>query len=396
MHLFYGLLDLPWWGNIVALLILTQITIMSITVYLHRHQAHRALDLHALPSHFFRFWLWLTTGMETKAWAAIHRKHHARCETEEDPHSPQVLGLPKVMWEGAELYRKEAKNKETLTRYGQGTPDDWLERRLYTRHSAKGIILMLGIDLLLFGVPGLTIWALQMAWAPFFAAGIVNGIGHFWGYRNFECKDAARNLTPFGVFIGGEELHNNHHAYPTSAKLSIKWWEFDSGWLCIKILEMLGLAKVKRIAPKPHLIPEKKHIDLDTLRDIINNHIQITTTYSKKVILPLFKQEKAKAPPEERNLWSRIKSSLIREESLIPEPNKQFLEKFLANNHRLQIVYQFRKQLQSIWSKSAATQKELLEALQAWCQAAEATGIQKLQEFVSYLKSYSLRTALSN
>ena len=220
--MFYGLWHLPWWGYPLVLLVLTHITIVCVTVFFHRHQAHRALDLHASVSHFFRFWLWLTTGMVTKEWASIHRKHHAKCETEEDPHSPQILSLPTVLWKGTELYRKESRDPETLLRYGQGTPDDAIEK-FYQRRTRLGVFTMLGIDMVLFGVPGIAIWALQMAWIPFFAAGVVNGIGHFWGYRNFECSDASRNVFPWGIFIGGEELHNNHHTYPTSAKMSVKW-----------------------------------------------------------------------------------------------------------------------------------------------------------------------------
>jgi len=393
--MFYGILDLSWVGYLLVFLSFTQLSIAAVTLYLHRCQAHRALELHPLVSHLFRFWLWLSTGMETKAWAAIHRKHHAKCETAEDPHSPIVLGLPKVLWEGAELYRKEAKNKETLQRYGQGTPEDWIERNVYTKHSILGVWIMLAVDLLLFGVPGLTFWAFQMMWIPFFAAGVVNGVGHYWGYRNFECKDAATNITPVGIFLGGEELHNNHHAYPTSAKFSIRWWEFDMGWFYIRLLEIFGLARAKRVAPQPQIIPGKHHIDVDTLRDLITNRIQVMTAYTKDVILPLFYLEKDKISPEEKSLWSRFKFSLIREESLVEESQKQRLEIFLAKHGKLHEVYQFRKRLQAIWDKTTASQKELLDALQEWCQAAEATGIQKLQDFAAYIRAYRLRPALA-
>lgn len=391
MDYFYGLLNLPWWGNIIALLLLTHITILGVTIFLHRHQAHRSLDLHSSISHFFRFWMWLTTGQETKAWAAIHRKHHAHCETINDPHSPVVLGIKTVLWNGTELYRKEAKNKETLDRYGHGTPDDWIEKHLYTPHSAKGIFIMLALDLLLFGVPGLTIWALQMSWIPFWAAGVVNGIGHFWGYRNFECSDAARNISPLGIFIGGEELHNNHHTYPTSAKLSVKKWEFDIGWGYIKLLSFLGLAKVKRVAPKPHIMMGNAQIDAVGLTDIIYNRFQVMTEYSKEVILPIFKQEKEKAPAKEKWLWRKVKHVIVREESLIDESGRQYLEQFLQGNKSIQVVYNYRKQLQSIWGRTAANQKELLEAMQEWCLRAEASGIQSLQKFVVYLKGYRLQ-----
>lgn len=280
--MYNGLFDLPWWGYVLVALALTHVTIVSVTVFLHRHQAHRALELHALPSHFFRFWLWLTTGMVTKEWAAIHRKHHAKCETAEDPHSPQTRGLHKVLWEGAELYRAEAKNVETLQRYGHGTPDDWLERKVY-RHSILGVAIMLVIDLVAFGPLGLTIWAVQMAWIPFWAAGVVNGVGHFWGYRNYDCDDASRNLLPWGILIGGEELHNNHHSFATSAKLSAKWYEFDIGWMYIRLLELLGLAKVKKTIPRPRFGEVKPVPDLDTLQAIVTHRYDVMTRYVRSL-----------------------------------------------------------------------------------------------------------------
>ncbi len=246
-----GIWDLPWWGYIAYTLLLTHITIVAVTVYLHRHQAHRAVDLHPIISHFFRFWLWLTTAMVTRQWVAVHRKHHARVETAEDPHSPVVFGIRKVLLEGAELYRAEARDPAIAEKYGHGTPDDWLERNIYSTRFEYGTPLMLVIDLILFGLLGLSVWAIQMAWIPFFAAGVVNGLGHYWGYRNYELPDASTNFMPWGILIGGEELHNNHHAFPSSAKFSSKWWEFDLGWLHIRALCALGLARVKKIAPKP-------------------------------------------------------------------------------------------------------------------------------------------------
>lgn len=392
MNLFYGILDLPWWGYIVTILILTHITVTAVTLFLHRTQAHRGLELHPIISHFFRFWLWLTTGMETRAWTAIHRKHHAKCETVDDPHSPQILGLSTVLWKGTELYRKEARNLETLERYGQGTPDDWMERNIYLKHTSLGYKIMLTTNLILFGVPGLIIWAAQMGWIPLLAAGIVNGIGHYWGYRNFECPDAATNVSPWGFLAGGEELHNNHHTYPTSAKFSVKWWEFDIGWLYIRILSALGLAKVKRIAPTPVIVPGKSAIDAEALRAIISNRFQVMTSYSKNVILPLFYQEKEKVSGAELGLWSRIKSILIRDDALVNETGRQHLETFLAQNTRIKEVYNYRQRLQAIWDRTAASQKELLDALHEWCCQAEATGINKLQEFVLYLKGYTIKT----
>lgn len=384
----FGLLQLPWWGYIVVTLVLTQLTILSVTIYLHRCQAHRALDLHPIASHFFRFWLWMATGMLTKEWTAIHRKHHAKVETAEDPHSPQVKGIKKVFWQGTELYRKEARNKETLERYGQGTPDDWIERNVYTKYSATGVISMLLIDLLLFGTIGLTIWAVQMAWIPFFAAGVVNGIGHFAGYRNFECQDASRNVFPIGFFIGGEELHNNHHTFGTSAKFSVKWWEFDIGWLVIRLMQFVGLAKPKRIPPKPVLNPNKSQIDLDTLKAVLTNRFQVMAQYSKNVIMPVLREEQRRAGEAGRSLLRRGRTLLIRETSLVREPDQQQLVKVLEHHQTLAVVYRLRLQLQNIWARSTATQKELVDALQQWCKQAEATGIEALREFVSHLKAY--------
>jgi len=378
----FGLLNLSFWGDVIALLLLTHITIIGVTVYLHRSQAHRSLVLHPVLSHFFRFWLWLTTGMETKEWVAVHRKHHAKCETIDDPHSPQVKGIKKVFFEGAELYREEAKNADTLDRYGQGTPDDWIERHLYTKHSVLGIVIMLGIDLILFGIPGITIWALQMLWIPLFAAGVVNGIGHYWGYRNFECPDAARNILPLGAFVGGEELHNNHHTFPTSAKLSIKPWEFDLGWAYIRLFQCLKLATVKRVPPELKDMPGKLHIDLDTLGALITNRFQVMARYSKEVLLPVLREETEKANSAmSRALLKRAKTSLIRTESLLNEEGKRQLADIIDKHHMLALVYQYRVRLQAIWSRTTVTQRELLEALQEWCRQAEATGIIVLRKF---------------
>lgn len=384
----YGYLDLPWWGYVVYALVCTHITIAAVTIYLHRCQAHRSLDLHPVVSHFFRVWLWLTTGMDTRAWAAIHRKHHAKCETEDDPHSPQVLGLQQVLLEGAELYKAEAKNQETLDRYGKGTPDDWLENNVYRKHSSHGFLITLMVNVFLLGLPGVTVWAIQMMWIPFFAAGVINGIGHYFGYRNFECQDAATNIVPWGILIGGEELHNNHHTFPTSAKLSVKWWEFDIGWLYIKTLSFFGLARVKRLPPKELLIQGKVGVDLETLTAVINGRFQLMAQYSKSVLLPVFHQEKERV--DCLSSMRTIRNALVRDESLVDEVGRKRLESFLAKTQQLKIVYQFRKRLEDIWIKTTVTPKELLESLQDWCKQAEESGIKCLQEFVAYLQSYSV------
>lgn len=385
----YGLLNLSFWGYTAATLLLTHITIISVTIFLHRCQAHRALELHPLPAHFFRFWLWLTTGMRTKAWAAIHRKHHARCETQEDPHSPQILGIKKVLLEGAELYRQEALNQETLERFGYGTPDDWVERKVYSPHSDKGVLIMLGINLLLFGVPGITIWAVQMMWIPFFAAGVINGVGHYFGYRNFECADASRNILPWGILIGGEELHNNHHAFGTSAKLSIKWWEFDLGWYYIRLLAALKLAKVKKLPPKLKMLSDKKTVDIETLKAILTNRLYILSHYTKEVILPVLKKESRKHGHEEIHGFRKAKK-LLKSDYLLDEPGQQSLSRFLANKHHLREVYHYRQKLQFIWSRTTASQKELIDALQDWCKQAEASGVETLRQFVVKLRSYAV------
>ena len=386
-----GLLDLPIWGLVIATLILTHITIVSVTVFLHRAQAHRALELHPALSHFFRFWLWLTTGMVTKEWVAIHRKHHARCERTDDPHSPQIVGIRKVLLEGTELYRTEAKNPETLARFGHGTPDDWLERRVYSGHAVLGLGLMLFIDLLLFGVVGLTVWALQLIWIPLWAAGVINGIGHFWGYRNYETRDASRNIVPWGILIGGEELHNNHHAFSSSAKLSSKWWELDIGWMYIRLFSVLGLARIRKVAPRPRRVPAKQVVDLDTLRAVVMNRLYVMADFARDVILPVVREELRGADASGRRLLKRARALLVKEETLMNERDRDRLRDALQFSQTLRTVYEYRQQLNDLWGRTTASHEKLLAGLQEWCNRAEASGIQALQEFARSLKCYSLQ-----
>lgn len=373
---------------------MTHVTIASVTIFLHRAQAHRALDLHPVISHFFRFWLWLTTGMITKQWVAIHRKHHAKCETSEDPHSPQILGIRKVLWEGAELYRSEAANSETLKRYGHGTPDDWLEDYLYTRYDRLGVTLMLFIDLALFGIAGLTVWAIQLLWIPFWAAGIVNGLGHYWGYRNYEPRDASTNLLPIGLIIGGEELHNNHHAFPSSAKLSNHWWEFDIGWLYIRILTILRLAHVKKIAPVPQQLRDKQAIDLDTLRAVVLGRLYVMADFGRNVVAPVLREELRKADDSRRRVLKRTKVLLLREEARLDDRDRARLRSVLDMSQALCTVYEFRMSLQSLWNRTTVSHEKLLASLQDWCMQAEASGIQVLQEFAQSLRGYSVRSVV--
>jgi stearoyl-CoA desaturase (Delta-9 desaturase) len=375
-------------------LLLTQVTIFGVTIYLHRNQAHRALDLHPVIAHFFRFWLWLTTGMVTREWVAIHRKHHAKCETPDDPHSPQVLGIGKVMWQGAELYRQEAGRHETVARYGHLTPDDWLERHVYARFPWLGITLMLLLDIVLFGMAGLALWAVQMIWIPFWAAGVINGVGHYWGYRNYETMDASRNILPWGLIIGGEELHSNHHAFPTSARFSSKWWEFDLGWSMIRLLSLLRLASIKRLAPPQALILEcKESIDVETVRAVLRNRMYIMAGYARDVIYPVLRQQRRECDASCKQILRRARGLLVRDASLINERARARLEQILARFHDLKTVYHYRQQLQSVWASKVTSQETLRKSLQEWCQQAEETGIAALQEFSRRLRGYSLQTA---
>ena len=386
-----GLLDFSAWEVVIWTVVVTHITIASVTIYLHRHQAHRSLELHAIPSHFFRFWLWLTTGQVTKEWAAIHRKHHAKCDTEEDPHSPQTRGIRKVLLEGAELYRTESKNQETLDKYGHGTPDDWIERHVYTGRSMAGVASLLVINVALFGVIGLSVWAVQMMCIPITAAGIINGLGHWWGYRNYDCNDAATNIFPWGILIGGEELHNNHHTYATSAKLSSKWYEFDLGWGYIRILETLRLAKVKKVAPKPKLAKDKQQADFDTLQSIITNRYDVMAKYAKSV-RHAFQEElehlKHKAELEKRFLKSSRKL-MQREPGKLELSQKQQLVELFQHSKALETMHTMRVELGAIWERSHATRDQLLHQLQDWCTRAEASKIKALQEFSLRLRTYA-------
>ena len=384
----HGVWDLSWWQIILFTLAMTHVTIASVTIFLHRHQAHRALDLHPIPSHFFRLWLWLTTGQVTKEWASIHRKHHAKCEQAEDPHSPHVYGIKKVFWQGAELYRAESKNKETMERYGHGTPNDWLERNLYTRYSWQGVGLMMIIDLTLFGAAGLAVWAVQMAWIPITAAGIINGIGHYWGYRNFEAPDASTNISPWGIIIGGEELHNNHHTYPTSAKLSVKPYEFDIGWVYIRALQALGLAKAKKIPPKLALGDIKPVADEKTLEALIANRYEIMAGYARGMQHAFQKEVAAlKARSADAAVIKAANRWLHRDADKVPASAVPELAKVRAASPMLDKMVTMREELRQLWLNTSLSRAQLLTNLQAWCHRAEGSGIAALQEFSRKLRA---------
>jgi len=387
-----GLVDLPWWGYLVLTLVLTHVTIASVTIFLHRAQAHRGLDLHPIVSHFFRFWLWLTTGMVTKEWVAIHRKHHAKVETPDDPHSPQTRGIETVFWKGTELYRDESENQETLAKYGHGTPDDWIERNLYSRYTWQGVGLMMAVNLLLFGPVGLSIWAVQMVWIPITAAGIINGIGHYWGYRNFACADASTNIVPWGIIIGGEELHNNHHAYGTSAKLSSQWYEFDIGWMYIRILAAFKLATVRKVAPQIKFDRTKVAPDLATLQAVITHRYHIATSYARSVKAACASELtslKARAGHIDLPSPGRMKRWLLADPSTISESDRVKLTAALAKSKALETIYAMRQDLASLWERSTESSEQLLARLQDWCHRAEASGIAPLAQFSHKLRRYA-------
>ena len=384
----HGLLAASWWQIVLYTLVTTHITIASVTIYLHRHQAHRAMDLHALPAHFFRLWLWLGTGQVTKEWVSIHRKHHAKCETLEDPHSPQAHGIKKVFWQGAELYRAESKNKETMVKYGHATPNDWIERNLYTRYSWQGVGLMMIINLALFGAAGLAVWAVQMAWIPVTAAGIINGIGHYWGYRNFEAPDASTNISPWGIMIGGEELHNNHHTYPTSAKFSVKPYEFDIGWSYIRALEMVGLARVKKVPPKLQLGSIQPVADEKTLEALIAHRYEVMAGFARALrdagkaeVLALKSKNADVSVLRAANRW------LHRDDDKVPASAKPQLAQARAEHPVLDKMVTMREELRQMWLTTSASREQLTTDLQGWCHRAEQSGIAALHEFSMKLRA---------
>lgn len=379
-----GILGLSGWGKLLVTFAMLQVSMMATTLYLHRDQAHRAIDLHPALRHFFRFWMWLTSGMVTRQWVAVHRKHHALCEKPGDPHSPVVFGLKKVLLEGAELYRVDARNPEVVAKYGRGTPDDWLERKVYSPLTWVGIYGLLTTNILLFGAIGITIFAFQMAAMPIFSAGIINGLGHARGYRNFESDDAATNLYPIGFFIGGEELHNNHHAFPSSAKFSVRSWEFDIGWMYITVLKALGLCKVRRVAPAPQFAPAPRQVDIETLKAVLVNRMHVLRDYSSKVTLPVFRREAA-VDATAREVSPRL---LIRRPQLLDDKARARLASVLEKNQALRTVHDFRQQLVSVWEGAHMSNEALVRQLREWCVRAEASGIEALQEFSARLRGY--------
>ncbi|MBB3276137.1 MULTISPECIES: fatty acid desaturase [Pseudoxanthomonas] len=386
-----GLTGLVWWELLIVLLVFTQLTIFSVTLYLHRSQAHRGVDFHPVLNHFFRFWTWLTTSMITKEWVAIHRKHHAKVETEEDPHSPQTKGIGNVFWRGVELYREARGQRADIEQYGKGAPDDWIERHVYTPHANLGPTLLLLINATLFGLPGVALWAIQMAWIPFWAAGVINGLGHWWGYRNFESSDTSTNLTPWGVWVGGEELHNNHHAFPSSARFSMRRWEVDIGWIVIKGMEKVRLAKVLRVAPTLDIRPNIAVPDADTLKALLSHRFQAMTDYQRNVLKPALKEEAAQAGAKLRALLPRkLRRGLVDDGRWLKPDAREQLRNWVSQRPRISALVEHRARLSALLEARSHDAAERLKALQAWCHEAEASGIRALQEYSARLKGYAL------
>jgi len=385
-----GLTQASWGTWIVYFIVVTQLTILSVTLYLHRSQAHRGVDFHPAVTHLLRFWCWLSTAMVTKEWVAVHRKHHAKCETDEDPHSPQVYGINKVLWEGVALYKVAALNKADMEKYGVGTPDDWIERNLYSRYPEMGPTLLALISIALFGVVGVALWALQMVWIPFWAAGVVNGVGHWWGYRNFESADTSTNLTPWGVIIGGEELHNNHHAFPSSARFALRKFEFDIGWALIRVLETFGLAKVLRVAPTLDMRPNMNLPDAETAKAVLAHRFHVMSDYFRGVIAPTLREEAANAGAGIKALPRKLRKALGNGGRWLDEASRDRLTAFVEKRPTLRTVCEFRTRLAALTERNGRNAEALLDSLKQWCHEADATGIRTLSEFAGRLKGYKL------
>ena len=401
MEWMFGVVGLSVWVPIIFTIVSTQLTFLAITVYLHRHSAHRALELHPALKHVCRFWLWFSTGMSTREWTAVHRKHHAFTETEQDPHSPVIHGLSEIVFKGVKYYR-EGITPETLRVFGKGTPDDWLERNVYQVREFLGIGTLAAIDLLLFGVVGILVWVVQMLWVPFWAAGVINGVGHAWGYRNFECPDHAKNIIPWGFFIAGEELHNNHHTYPNSPKLSVKKWEFDMGWLYIRVFEFFGLAKPNRVGPVAEKDLTKKELDLDSVMALANDRFNVMAKFGTKVVAPLVRaQYQATLADSSRSLLRRAKSLICRDDSVLSEREQKRLDELKSHFPTLDVVYSLRVRLSDVWKKRTGNKNDVYTALSEWCNQAEKKlrdlgYVEELQAFIGELKYYATPKAATN
>ena len=386
-HLLYGAIRLPWWGYATFTFAMVQVMFLGVTLYLHRDQSHGGLVLHPVLRHFFRFWLWFCSGTVTREWVAVHRRHHAFADRPGDPHSPVIFGLARVLWQGYELYIAAARDPKILANYGRGTPDDWLERNLYSRFPKAGISLFVVAQLVVFGVPAITMLAVQLIAQPLFAAGVINGLGHRIGYRSFEMPAAATNIVPWGVLIGGEELHNNHHAFPSSPRLAVQWWEIDMGWLFICVFRALGLARVSSLAPRPNIVRDRADMDTDTVRALFTNRLHVLRDYRRRVIRPVFreltKQERAAV------LARGSPQLLVRHPKLLDARARRQLSELLDRYEVLRTVIEFRDRLQQIWDETSASHGRALEQLRELCTQAEGSGILALRKFVVRLRTYA-------
>ena len=328
--------------------------------------------------------------MVAREWVAVHRKHHAKTETEEDPHSPVVYGLSNILFRGVEYYR-DAIDEPTLETYGTGCPNDWIERNVYSRFPLVGVSILAVIDLCLFGVVGIVVWALQMIWTPFWAAGVVNGVGHALGYRNFECADNARNICPVGILACGEELHNNHHTYPNSARFSIKAWEFDLGWQYIRLLSLLKLAQPLHTGPVVERIENKSTIDMDTLWAAINDRFRIMAKFGEQVLKPIILAEKKKAGCRKvKGIFRRAHKALCVHEGNLKDRDRAKIYTVIQTSPVVQRLYNFRLRLNELWAKRTGCSEELLQEFKNWCSDAEAANVRELKSFVADLKTLTV------
>jgi len=380
----YGLLQLPWWGYVLITFATIQSMFLGVTLYLHRDQSHGGLILHPALRHVFRFWLWFSSGAVTREWVAVHRRHHAHADTAQDPHSPRVFGLRRVVFEGYELYRDAAHDPATLDHYGRGTPDDWLERRLYSAYPYLGIVLFVVAHLLVFGVPGIIMIAVHLSAQPFFAGGVINGLAHAVGYRSFEMPSTATNLLPWALLLGGEELHNNHHAFPRSACFAVQPWELDIGWLWIRLFRGLGLARVRWVAPRPHFARCAGDVDADTAAALFTNRMHVLRDYARRVVLPVCR-DLALQEPRAAAIPAKL---LIRHPALLAEEARRVVRELLERHEVLRRVVEYRDSLQQLWI-GAPNPARAVAQLREWCSHAEASGILALREFARGLPAYA-------
>jgi stearoyl-CoA desaturase (delta-9 desaturase) len=386
-HPLYGAFRLPWWGYAAFTFAMVELMFLGVTLYLHRDQSHGGLVLHPVLRHFFRFWLWFCSGTVTREWVAVHRRHHTFADRPGDPHSPVVFGLKRVVLEGYELYIAAARDPKILANYGRGTPDDWLERRLYSRFPKLGISLFVLLQLVAFGVPAITMLAVQLIAQPFFAAGIINGLGHRIGYRSFEMPTAATNIVPWGVLIGGEELHNNHHAFPSSPRFAVQWWEIDMGWLFICVFRAFGLARVGSLAPTPNIVRDRADINADTVRALFTNRMHVLRDYRRRVIRPVFREL---TKQENASVHARGSAQLlVRHPKLLDERARQQLRELLDRYEVLRTVIEFRDRMQQLWDETSTSHGRALEQLRDLCTQAEGSSLLALRRFALTLRTYA-------